>query len=430
MKRIITLSVILMALCFSIIGVTKDLNKDATHDVSGALDVIAFDGQMAKSAMGGEKIVFSADDFERYLNVAQISSITIRSVPAVTDGCLCIGDVLVNAGQTISGENLDLLNYRVGDEKVKSAFFTFTVGESEYEMRCNMYFLNRENASPTLESENERSFKVSTHQKIKIYGRVGAYDPDGDMIRYEVVSYAKNGVLDFDNETGEYSYTPLGAYFGEDSFEYVAVDEYGNYSGSKKVHLTIQKLEGEQVYCDMTDHVAHHAAIVMAQKGIMGGETVGNMIYFMPDKSVSRADFVVMLMHAIGKGEIEPVADTGFDDDMDIAPSMKGYIKAARDIGMIHGRVNEQGEYLFDPNAPLTRAEAALMVNNIVGGESPIYKPTFSDSGDIPAWASDAIYTLYSMGMLSSHNGEIAASSEISRAQVAQMLCALMDYLN
>ena len=68
-------------------------------------------------------------------------------------------------------------------------------------------------------------------------------------------------------------------------------------------------------------------------------------------------------------------------------------------------------------------------MNNIVCGKAPIVKPTFADKSDIPAWATEAIYSLNHLGILSAENGNISASSEITRAQTAQMLYALMGVL-
>ena len=118
MKRFITFSFIAMALVFTVIGVVREQKNDATLDVSSALSVIAKQNDMAKCAVVNNKIVFSADDFERYINTTELSSITITSVPELVDGCLCVGDVTVNAGQTISSENLSLLNYKANNESV------------------------------------------------------------------------------------------------------------------------------------------------------------------------------------------------------------------------------------------------------------------------------------------------------------------------
>ena len=259
---------------------------------------------------------------------------------------------------------------------------------------------------------------------------MGAYDVDGDELRYEIVTYAKNGVLDFDNKSGEYAYTPSGSYFGEDSLEYVAVDKYGNYSASKTVNLNVEKRKTDIEYCDMQDHKDYHAVLTLTEMGVIGGTKIGSDTYFMPDKAVSRIDFLVMLMNSIGVTSAENVLDTGFDDDAQIPTSMKGYVRKAREMGLINGSVNASGDYLFEPNRDITRAEAALIVSRLVNGTVPTVKPTFADRNEIPAWASDAIYILNDMGILQSNNGNIAPTSSLTRSQSAQMLYALLGHIN
>ena len=429
MKRFIMLSVMVMALCLAAVGVIRNESSVSSADVSDGLCVIAGERGMAKYGIVGKKLVFSSDDFKKCLNLAQISYITVTELPDTSEGCLCIGDVLVSEGQTVSAANLELLNYRAANEDVREASFCFKANGNEYEMRCNLYFLNRENSAPTLDMEDEKVFSVSTHQTFKVFGKLLAHDPDGDELRYEIVTYAKGGTLELDAKTGEYSYTPTGSYFGEDGFEYVAVDKYGNYSSSRKVSLTVEKLKTDTVYCDMEDHRDHHAALTMTEKGIMSGTTIGSSTYFMPDKAVSRVDFLVMLMHTIGVDDVANVVSTGFDDDSEIPASMKGYVREARNMGLITGSVNEKGECLFEPSREISRAEAALIVSKIVQRDVPTVKPTFADKNEIPAWASDAIYTLNDLGILTSENGNISATSSMTRAQTAQMLYALMNYI-
>ena len=179
----------------------------------------------------------------------------------------------------------------------------------------------------------------------------------------------------------------------------------------------------------MQGHRDHHAAMTMVENGIMSGVNIGNNTYFMPDKEVSRVDFIAMLMNAIGYGDVEPVSDTGFDDDDEIPSSMKGYVKKARDLGLVTGAVNTDGDYLFEPNRNISRAEAALIVSKLINVEVPTVKPIFPDRNEIPTWAEDAIYVLNNLGVLNSIDGAIVPSASLTRAQVANMLYVLKDYI-
>ena len=419
---------IMMAFVFVVVGVVKEQKSNATLDLSSGLYVLANSKDMAKSTLVGKKIVFSEDDFKKNLNVSEISTLTVTKTPSTDEGALCVGNVLVNEGQTISAANLSLLNFRPSSNDIRESSFKFKVNSFEYEITCNLYFLRDENVAPTLLLEDEKSFSVSTHQNITVWGRVSAYDADGDSIRYEVVTYAKNGTLCLDSATGDYSYTPSGTFFGEDSFEYVAVDKYGNYSTSRVVSLSVKERKSGIVFCDMDGNRAHNAAMTMAEMGVMGGIDIGNKTYFMPDRAVSRIDFLVMLMDTLGYAPTANVMDTGFSDDSQIPASLKGYVYRAREMGLILGSVNDKGEYLFEPSREILRSEASLIVSKVVEANVPTIKPTFADKGDIPTWAHDAIYTLNHLGILDDNDGFVSPSESLTRASLAKMLCALLEY--
>ena len=196
MKKIAILSVILMAVIVATVCFAGASDKEViSEDISSALSVIAEQNKMAKYGIKGNSILFSADDFEKNLNLSGIVSITVTETPSLSEGTLCLGDTVLTSGQTISRSNLDLLNYRAAGKDISTASFKFKVNGGEYEMTCKLYLLDRENSAPTVTMEDERSLKVSTHTSIMVYGMVGAYDPEGDDMRFEVVSYPKNGVL-------------------------------------------------------------------------------------------------------------------------------------------------------------------------------------------------------------------------------------------
>ena len=81
------------------------------------------------------------------------------------------------------------------------------------------------------------------------------------------------------------------------------------------------------------------------------------------------------------------------------------------------------------PNEEITRAQAAVMVGNIVGLCDVSVIPVFADHSSIPVWASDAIYSLHSIGILTANDGYITPVSKLTRAQSAGILSATMAYV-
>lgn len=390
--------------------------------VSYGIHIIAEESSMAMSGIKGNAIRFDADDFARAMNLSKVTSITVTEVPSTADGELLVGSTVVGKGQTVSASNISLMTYNARSEYSSAASFRFKVEDSAYDVRCDLYLLDSENRAPTLSALPENSLNVSTHKNITIYGTLPAYDPDGDETFIEVVSYPKSGILVMtDRQTGSYAYTPSANYTGKDSFTCVARDKYGNYSASCTVNLSVNKPSASVVYDDMVSSPMYNAAISVTEAGIMSGERVGNGCYFYPEKTVSRAEFLVMAMNAIGIKDLSDGVETVFFDDDDIPSYASGYIAAAYELGYIKGTY-ENGNLCYLPGDPVSRAEAAVIVCNMIDAATPTIAPTFNDSDDIPVFARSAVSSLSYMGILTAKNGNISANDDLTRAEAAQLL--------
>ena len=424
----------LFSLCFVflfwIAAPVLTLSVEAKADVapvSPALYVLAEQNSMAMAGLRGGSISFEHDDFARAMNLSEIDSVTITQVPPVTDGELRVGQTVVNSGQTVSAANLSLLQYTASGADITTSSFRFTVEDSPVEITCHLYLLDRANHSPTLSMVPKTSLNVSTHRNITLYGTLPCYDPDGDETIIEIVSYPESGILILtDRKTGDYTFTPGENYSGKDSFTYVARDKYGNYSASATVSLTVTKPTTSVVYADMADVRSHNAALTMTEQGIMSGTQVGSETYFYPARTVSRGEFVVMAMHAMGITKLPDTDRTVFADDSEIPDAMKSYVATAYELGYIQGETRADGQRCFSPNRAITRAEAAVILGNMVDAAVPTVTPTFSDSTQIPAWAAPSIYSLHSMGLLPTSGGSVSPLSPVTRGDAAELLCALM----
>ncbi len=397
--------------------------------VSYGLSVLAAATDMAMSAPVGNEIVFSADAFARALNLSAVDYITVKSIPANTDGELLLGSTRVSAGQTISAQNLSYMTFSAATEDMTRSYFTFTANGSATPLVCNLYLLDGVNYTPTVSMASGLSLNVSTHKDLLAHGSLSAYDPDGDTVRFEIVSYPQNGSVKLTDATlGTYVYKPNSGYVGNDSFSYVARDPYGNYSASATVNLSVTLSGTAVTYADMADSSAYNAALTLTEAGVMSGTQVGNQYFFYPEESVSRVEFLVMAMHAAGISNLPDADTTVFADNAEIPEAMRGYVAAAHELGYISGSLSA-GVLNFLPDEKITRAEASVILSNIVGlCEVPV-TPTFADHSDIPVWAADAIYSLNAAGILNSDQGYIAPTQTLNREQTAQMLAATMAYL-
>ncbi|MBQ8208401.1 MAG: S-layer homology domain-containing protein [Clostridia bacterium] len=426
MKKLIFAAAVFMLLSTLIIGVSAEERSI----VSGALTVLAAKTDMAKTALVGEDISFSEEDFGRSLNLSDINTVTLERVPELTEGRLVIGSATLAAGQSISGENLDMLKFVPASGEIRQSGFDFSTGEG-YSIRCNIYFVDKMNYSPTISLASDNALAVNTHDMVSRIGKLDAYDPDGDKFVYEIVSYPENGSLVLlDRDEGRYVYTPKGDFTGNDSFSYVARDIYGNYSASASVSVTVRERRSSVTFGDIDDCNVYNAALSMAENSLMAGTEIDGVTYFSPDQSITRAEFLAVAMRAAGITDPGNVGETVFDDDADIPGEYKGYISAAYQMGFINGSEID-GKTCFLPNATVTRAEAAVMLNSIISSdrevEKPVVLPVFADSSELPHWASDAIYSMNSMGVLPMLDGYASPEAVVTRGDAAQMFEAVMN---
>lgn len=421
MKRTLLLSVsaIIMTLLLSVSLGTGAVEKETTP-VSPALQIIANHTPIAKAGMVGNELLFSAEDFERALNIDKISSITITKAPAVTDGELLVGSVRLTEGNTISRAHISMMSYSVATDDIKDTNFSFSVNGSSYSVTCSLHLLDKVNYSPTA---TDGVKAVGTFRDVAVFGKLGGSDPEGDKLTYQVISYPKHGAFILTDSDGNYVYMPNEGYIGTDKVRYVVYDVYGNYSAASTLELSVEKNSIAYVYDDLNWHEAHSAAIKVSGAGIMSGTRIGTGNYFYPDAAVSRGEFLVMAMRAAGISNLPEVTNTGFADDSKIPNDMKRYIGAAARAGYTNGvRVN--GELYFQPERNITLAEASVIVANIIGLEFDGSIPTSAQGTDVPAWAAESLYALCDNNIIDSCH---AHSEGLRRGETAMMLAQMMD---
>ena len=403
--------------------------------ISPAVDIIAASSGMAKAGIAGNTISFSEADFARAMNLARIESIKFISVPATSDGVLLIGNTAIVAGQSITRSNIGLLSYDPATEQSGKSSFEVSINGADYSVTCSLYMLSAPNANPNIENVAQTMLSIDGYADTAVFGKLGAYDPEGDSLTFQIVDLPDHGLVIMNDRTvGKYTYLPENGFSGRDSFTYVVYDKYGNYSSACTVSLKISEPSTSVIYTDMIGHHANCAAIAMTEKGIMSGTQVGGLSYFYPDAEVCRVDFLVMAMNAAGITDLPTVSASGFYDDASISASAMPYVAAAKQLGYIKGSADKDGNLCFNPDEKITRAEAALIVDNIMNGKSYLsstqtVKAVFKDAYDIPAWAESSVETLNTLGILLDDGGNINAKDIMTKGQAAQMLTYMMQVI-
>ena len=208
-KTIFTVFLLIIIVLFVITAVGVMTPQEGAREdkepevISPGIFILAERGSMAKSGVRGKEISFSRDDFARALNLSSVSEITFKDVPPDVDGKVLVGNTVVRSGQTVSGSNLSLLSFRASNEAVSGTSFTFSPNNEGYDIRCSIYFLDEVNYAPTVSIAPAVSLDVSTYENVTHYGRLSAFDPDGDECIYEIVSYPENGLILLNSSDGE-----------------------------------------------------------------------------------------------------------------------------------------------------------------------------------------------------------------------------------
>ncbi len=401
----------------------EDITSVSAPPVSIGLDVIAENSQMAIAGICGEALNFSAERFACAMNISEIETVTVTSLPDAICGSLYLGSEAVSVGRRIRASELSLLTYEETDDgKGKSNSFCFKANDSAYEMTCNIFMIDEINYSPSVSLASFASLNSTTYKNVMTSGVMSAHDPEGDKMTFEIVRYPKNGRVTVDDAaTGRYTYIPEENFTGEDSFIYVAVDIYGNYSSWQRVNLTVAPKQSMAVYKDLEGDPLHVHAIAMTECGIMNGIQVGDNYYFEADRSVSRAEFVVTAMNSIGIKSLPEVDTTCFYDDEKISSEMKSYISLAYSKGYISGKMVE-GNLCFEPDEEIKLSESAVIISNMIGYAEPKVTPAFADRDSIPSFSGKAIESLYTLGVLELPDMKVGACEILTRGDMAKLL--------
>ena len=173
-------------------------------------------------------------------------------------------------------------------------------------------------------------------------------------------------------------------------------------------------------FTDISGHWAEATIRAAASAGIVKGYEDGT---FRPGNTVTRAEFAVMLIGALGT---EGSAGTLSFNDRDripawAAPSIAEAVRA--------GIVSGYPDGTFRPSSNITRMEMAAMIASAKGLDTSSGAATaFADNGEIPAWAQGAVKAVYDAGIVQGRPGNLfAPRATATRADSITMIMNMLD---
>ena len=356
---------------------------------------------------------FSQDDFTS----AAADGIFLTSVPQETLATVRYGSRVLKAGDALPTEALGDLTLEakcVTAQEVTIGYCTLSDGVLSGVQELTLSILPKEDQPPTAEDGS-----LETYKNIAGSGTLSAADPEGKPLTYNLVKEPKRGSVEL-HEDGTFTYTPDKNKVGKDSFTYTVTDSGGNTSQEAKISIEIRKPTDKATYADMDGDPDAFYAMWLKEAGLFTGATVGGNLCFEPEKTVSRGEFLVMVMKLVDAQADETGLTSGFSDEAATPVWLQPYIVSALGSGMISGVSSEDG-VVFRPEAALSRAEAAVMLQNVLQLPAPTAKTVFSqtDADAVPAWAADATAALSAAGI---SLGDTAQADAITRREVGKLL--------
>ncbi|MEY8402424.1 S-layer homology domain-containing protein [Oscillospiraceae bacterium 44-34] len=385
----------------------------------------------SKNGLIGSTIAFDAADFVvKPEKAAVLNGITIDQLPDPGTGILNIGGQPLETGSYVDITALSGLRFQSAQNPTESTttlVFTpsFSSGTQARQTTVTVYLLTEKNAPPVA-----RNMELTTYKNVAITGYFDAVDGEGDALTFQLTSTPARGAVTLaEDGSSQFVYTPYENKTGRDSFTYIAIDPAGNASPDAKVTLRIDKPDTKVTYSDLTGHPAQKSAIRLAEEGIYVGRYVNGRYFFDPDQTVTRAQFLTMAMSVAGLEDLEGITLTGFSDDDAIPTWAKGAVSAALKAGVVQGSRDENGAPVFRAGSSISRAEAAVMLDNLLEiTDVPV--AVFSNDG-ADHWAAQAAANLSASGIIQAETAGVAQlSNSLTMAEAAEMLDGALDMMN
>ena len=303
----------------------------------------------AAEVESGEIYCFQAGDFSE----AELRGIFVTGLPEQEMGVVCLGDRVIRPGDILPADQLEKLTFqpkrRESDGTATMSYLpVFSEGVGE-QSSLTISIRGRENHPPVAEDH-----AAETYKNLPLEGKLKVKEPEEEKMTFQIVRQPKRGTVEV-KEDGSFTYTPKKNKVGIDSFVYTATDESGKISREATVTITIVKPADSEQYRDTVGQDCRFAAEWMKNTGIFVGEKLDGNPCFQPQRSVSRGEFLTMLVRTL---EIPAAEEELAVWGEDVPKWLQPYLTAALRAGVTAGLPQEG----FD--APISGAEAAAMIGN------------------------------------------------------------------
>ena len=349
---------------------------------------------------------FTAEKFAT--EESPLTGVCITALPNVNTGTVMLGNRVLRAGDILTAGQLEQLTFHPlrTEEDAQAVISYLPIYENRVEKAATMTISIRgkEDKAPVA-----KNLSLETYKNLPNDGTLKASDPEGEKLTYTVVRGPKRGSVEV-NADGTFTYTPKKNKVGVDSFTYTAADPAGNVSETATVTIQILKASDGRKYTDTLGLDSRFEAEWLRNTGLFVGEEVGGNACFYPEKTVTREEFLTMVVKLL---EI-PAGNTDAVALPANTPSwLKPYMVAAQRSGLMAG-----WQDVADLTQPITGAEAAVMLQNALDLTitSDVVEQTAANDTDIPTWAYASLTVMAENGI------SLDANAPLTRDAAAKTL--------
>ena len=300
----------------------------------------------------GDCYCFASEDFAP--GEAQLAGICITKLPESAKGTVMLGSRILRPGDVLTAQQVGQMtfvaNYVQRDDTATIGYLPVFANGMAGEATMTLSIRGRENQAPIAED-----CAFETYKNLEVTGQLKVRDPEGQEMTFTLTRPPKRGDLVIQQD-GSFTYPPKQNKVGIDSFTFTATDPAGKTSREATVTVSIQKPTDAKQYSDTVGKDCRFAAEWMKNTGIFVGESLGGSPCFSPDRTVSRGEFVTMLVRTLNLPTDPDLTETGYTD---VPDWLKPYLAAAIRSGLTTGLTTADG---FGPDLPVTAEEAAAML--------------------------------------------------------------------
>lgn len=355
----------------------------------------------------GDVYCFSGQEFAD--DVQPLSGVCITGLPESSTGTIKLGARVLRPGDILTAGQLEQMTFSpvptTQDQAAQVSYLPIYETRVAPEATMTISIHGKEDKAPVAEDS-----ALETYKNLAGTGTLKVADPEEQPMTFTLVRKPKRGDVAIAAD-GSFTYTPKKNRVGTDSFTFTATDPAGNVSREATVTVSILKPLDSKQYTDTTGTTCSFTAEWLRNTGIFTGEQVKDQLCFRPEQTVTRGEFLSMVMEALELPPDEELTTTGFTDD---APQwLQPYLSAAMRSGLVSGYPTAEGVE-FRAHQPITQQEAAVMLQNAL--KLPI--PTgFVAEDSVAAWAAGSVAAIRSSG-ISVNDPEAPLTREVAASML------------